>query len=48
MKDEERDELERDMQEDLELDEKDADGVRGSKAKSADKAAKAVSDYLKG
>lgn len=51
MSKEERDdrgELEQDLQEDLELDEKEAEGVRGSRAKSADKAAKAVSDYLKG
>ena len=51
MSEEERDErgeLEQDMQEDLELDEKDAEGVRGSKAKTADKAFNAMSDYLKG
>jgi hypothetical protein len=44
----ERAELEQDHQEDLELDEKQAENVKGGKAKTADKAFNAMSDYIKG
>ena len=44
----ERAELEQDQQEDLELDEKQAENVNGGKAKTADKAFNAMSDYIKG
>jgi len=44
----ERAELEQDQQEDLELDEKQAENVKGGKAKTADKAFNAMSDYIKG
>ena len=50
----ERAELEQDQQEDLELDEKQAEGVKGgqpvtvNKAKTADKAFNAMSNYIRG
>jgi hypothetical protein len=44
----ERQELEQDVDEDLELNDESADKVRGGKAKTADKAFKAMSDYIKG
>ena len=44
----ERAELEQDQQEDLELDEKQAENVKGGKAKTADKTFNAMSDYIKG
>ena len=43
-----RNELEQDQQEDLELDDKQAEDVKGGKAKTADKAFNAMSDYIKG
>jgi hypothetical protein len=44
-----RAELEQDQQEDLELDEKDAENVKGGgKAKTADKAFNAMDGYIRG
>jgi F0F1-type ATP synthase assembly protein I len=44
----ERRELEEELDEDLELNDESADKVKGGKAKTADKAFKAMSDYIRG
>jgi hypothetical protein len=44
----ERDELEQDLKEDLELDEESADNVRGGRAKTAEKMQEAMDKYLRG
>jgi hypothetical protein len=44
----EREALEKDVDEDLELEDEAAENVRGGRAKSADKAQKAMDDYLRG
>ena len=51
MTEEERDtraELEQEQQEDLELDEKQAENVKGGRAKTADKAFNAMDGYIRG